>query len=266
MPRVTRGTPTIDNNAAEAPYETQHPISPSSVLLTIPTLEDDDGDEVRSIQQEHNELKQFVDALSQSKYELTEQLAQLQQEHAKMVQDKNDMIRQLQQQNEALKQQLHLRTCDTVPSGTSSNGIDYKRVYYCHRTIEFLNRARKILWDRMEPGRLKHANGMYLGTCPWSLLAIHFRRMPGCVENVTKRTVTRNGKKALVPFKWFMFDTTLPDLGGRWSGKYYIRGNEVLRSDYISISFIVNTADDRVYCNWRSSSYMVYNGHYWPSM
>ena len=49
LPRVTRGTPTIDNNAAEAPYGTQHnQISTSSVLLTIPTLEDDDSDEVRS--------------------------------------------------------------------------------------------------------------------------------------------------------------------------------------------------------------------------
>jgi hypothetical protein len=90
--------------------------------------------------------------------------------------------------------------------------------------------------------------------------------MPGCVEKITKRTIRRRGQKCLVPFKWFVFESTLPDLGGRWSGKYFKIGNQFHKASYTSISFIVNTADDRVYCNWKTSSFFYYNGSFWSSI
>lgn len=87
-----------------------------------------------------------------------------------------------------------------------------------------------------------------------------FQEVSDSKEKVTRRKLRREDKTLLVPFKWFVFNVVLPDLGGRWSGKYFKRGNILHISDYCYIAFIGNTADGRVYCNYRQSTYSFFNG------
>jgi hypothetical protein len=250
MPRVRKGSPHIRNNLPEGAYPTcsNHRMKERSrginELASLVSTHDEE-----QIEPENNDIEVFDVEQKRS-----DELIQKQQ---KEIEELKAQVQHWKQEHDKLKTQSQ-----TVSIPNANIGFDYQGMYCIHRTVKFLNRARKVLWDRMEPGNLKHGRGLYLVACPWELLAFHFRKMPNCVEKVTKRTVKRRGQKYLVPFKWFMSERTLPDLGGRWSKKYFKCGNQLHKAFYTAVSFIFNTADDRVYCNWRSSSYMLFNGSF----
>ena len=87
-----------------------------------------------------------------------------------------DIIKQLQEDVANMRQQLeYWRNVNKAASPSAdtaaNNQFNYKRLYYCHRTMEFLDRARKILWDRLQPGQLKHGNWNLSGSSPMGAIA-----------------------------------------------------------------------------------------------
>jgi hypothetical protein len=83
------------------------------------------------------------------------------QKQQKEIEELKVQVQHWKQEHDKLKTQSQ-----TVSIPNANIGFDYQGMYCIHRTVKFLNRARKVLWDRMEPGNLKHGRGLYLGACP----------------------------------------------------------------------------------------------------
>ena len=146
MPRVNNGTPHISNSLIAAPYNRS---SEPTSLTSIPMLDEDDHDEeeLNELRDENSRLTELVQRMSQSRHDT---YSERKQKHAVEMQQKDDKIKQLQEDIANMRQQLeYWRNVNKAASSgadtAANNQFNYKRLYYCHRTMEFLDRARKIL-------------------------------------------------------------------------------------------------------------------------
>lgn len=154
---------------------------------------------------------------------------------------------------------------DNAISKSTSNTFLIK-YYHVNRILEFLTRVRKILWNRLQPQRLKYGKNIVLGQCPLALLQMLLVAQPGCTIKTTYRNQTREGITRSIPFKHFIFSSNMPDLGGYWNVKYFRRGSTLFRSFYTRINFVINTEDDRVYGYFtQRTQHFGLNSYWWGS-
>jgi len=130
--------------------------------------------------------------------------------------------------------------------------------YIQARFKEFSCDVTKILFDNLQPGRMKYGNRLILHSLPYFILDRYLCQFK-CYKKVTETSVTLND--VVVPvkiFKYkFMMETGFPTFSDfEWWYNFHLPTNDKpLRiCKYTDVTFITNTWNSTLHCSWQMES------------
>ena len=148
------------------------------------------------------------------------------------------------------------------------NGRDpsVRKTIEVNRAMEFMSSARTVLFNRLQPDVLQYGRNLVIGSCPLAILKQLMEIQGHYKSRTTKRNGYINGVKGKVEYLHFVFDDMMPNFGGQWHYRYYRKGATLFRVFYTRVAIIINTNDNRVYCNWKQATQFLGRNMQWYGM
>ncbi|KAG2385698.1 hypothetical protein C9374_003513 [Naegleria lovaniensis] len=138
-------------------------------------------------------------------------------------------------------------------------------LYLERRWNEFCAEAYATLKANLQPGGMKFGSSLNLGRFPYAVLDWILCRNYQCKKEVVETSININREEVPVRvFKYsFMSETGLPKLGNDsfWYMNLHFPTEKqptFQKSEYTSLTIVVNDYDNRVYCNWEMVNYVMW--------